>query len=106
MFNVQAPRAVALAAGFALLAAAAAAQTTRAPGAAPSQNADTWDGVRHAPGADLPGQEQAAGVALPPAQRHGQTDEVEQLQGQILRRAQQGTHDGIADGSAATQPAP
>ncbi len=104
MFNVHGPRAGAALAGLALLAAPALAQTAGAPGAAPSQNGDTWGGVRHAPGAGLRAQEQSAGVALPPGQRRQQADEVERLQRQILQRAQQGTNDGVADGTAATQP--
>lgn len=101
MFNFQAPRVGVVLTSLLLLAAPAVAQTTTAP----SQNADTWGGVRHAPGADLHGNEKAAGVALPPGQRRAQTDEVEQLQQQILQRAEKGTDDGILNGAPAPQPA-
>jgi hypothetical protein len=102
MFNVRAPRVGAVAACLAMLATPALAQTAATPGPAPAQNGDTWGGVRHAPGGDLHSEEQSAGVALPPGQRREQTDEVEQLQKQILQRARQGTSDGVINNAAGT----
>lgn len=105
MLNVRMARVGAIAACLGMSAAPALAQNAATPGQVPTQNGDTWGGVRHAPGADLHSEEQSAGVALPPGQRHEQRDEVEQLQKQILQRAQQGTNDGVLNNAAGT-PAP
>ncbi len=87
-------------------AVAQATPTPPPPNGAPARNADVWDGRSHVSGPAVRSAEQAAGVALPPAVQQQQTDEVEQLQQQILKRAEQGTDDGEMDGGDAAGPTP
>ena len=106
MFYSKASHLAVLAAAPLLLTLPAFAQTaTTAPDAPPARNADVWNGRKHAVGAGVEGQERAAGVDTQDQQRR-QTDEVEQLQQQILQRAQQGTNDGVMSGKPGTQPMP
>ena len=73
------------------------AATLLIPVPAPAQDAtapregDIWGGKEHVlPRAELHAQEKAAGVALPPAERRSQDEEVEQLERQVM----QGAHEG------------
>lgn len=57
----------------------------------PARLDNIWNGKSHAlPPAEIHAQEKSAGVALDPAQRKSQTDEVEELAKQLLQQ----THEG------------
>ena len=49
-------------------------------------------------------EEQAAGLRGTPGQEEHRADEVEQLDKQVMQRAQQGSNDGVMNGTAATKP--
>ncbi len=57
----------------------------------PARLGDIWNGQDHVlPPGQIHAQEKSAGVALSPAQQRGQTDEVEQLEKQVLQGARHG----------------
>ncbi len=73
----------------------------------PSRLGNIWDNQAHQPTRDdTTEQEKAAGLRADPAAERRRADEVQQLDKQVLQRAQQGTNDGVMSGTEAAKPLP
>ncbi len=82
-----------------LLPLAAIAQTP------PTHIDNVWNSRSHQPTeAEVGEREAAAGDRLNQAERQENADELQQLDRDILERAQQGMNDGVMSGDAATEP--
>ncbi len=66
---------------------------------------NVWNNASHqSTASEIARQEKAAGVALPPGEQRQNTDELQELDRQVMQRALQGTNDGVLNGSAALRP--
>ena len=83
------------------------AQTAPSGTAPPVREGNVWGNVSHQPTeSEVRAQEKAAGLLGSAQQQRQQADELEQLDRQVLQRAQQGTNDGVMNGTEATKPLP
>lgn len=81
----------------------AVAQDSQPPG----RVGNVWDNKSHQPTqSEVTQQEKAAGLGGSAAAERQQTEELEELDKQVLERAQQGAKDGILNGTEATKPLP
>jgi TolA-binding protein len=100
-------RAAFLVAATLLLPTLALAQAAPADGQPPAREGNVWGSVSHQPTeGEVREQEKAAGLLGAKEQQRQRADEVNELDRQILQRAQQGMNDGVLNGSAATKPLP
>lgn len=70
-----------------------------------AQVGNVWNNASHQPTQSAVSQaEKAAGVALRPGQQRQATDELQELDRQVMQRALQGSNDGVLNGTAALRP--
>jgi hypothetical protein len=71
----------------------------------PARVGNVWNNQAHQPTRkEVREQEEAAGLRGTEKQERARTDELEQLDREVLERARQGTNDGVMNGTAATTP--
>ena len=74
---------------------------------APAQVGNRWGGEAHQPTREqVRQQEQAAGLRANANKERQRAEEVDQLDKDVMQRAQQGSNDGVLNGSAAIAPPP
>ena len=68
---------------------------------------NVWNNASHQPTqSEVSQEEKAAGIAPRPGQQRQTTDELQELDRQVMQRAQQGSDDGVLNGTAAVRPLP